>query len=127
MIYKIDVDIKGRRTWKRYSKWLEFALLRLKEGGKTFSHADVFRTRHGFHIYIEDHHVANQEVYTNLIECLLGSDINKQLYFYAEKSDILFKKKNGFKEQRDAKKTKQINALIVKARGWNKYQRIVVR
>ena len=50
---------------------------------------------------------------------LAGSDINKQLYFFAEHADILFVVKNRHKEIFDRKKSAAVNAIIKKARDWD--------
>jgi hypothetical protein len=126
MIFKVDIDISKTRTWRKYSKWLRHALLRLKEGHQTFYEVQVYKTAHGYHLYLEDHIRWHSNDYINLIECLLGSDINKQLYFYAEGTDILFKTKNKVMEKFDMKKTKQIGEYIAKARVWTGYKKFVI-
>ena len=127
-IYKVDVDLTENRTWKKYSGWLGCALLRVKEGGTMFDSCRVMRTKHGVHIYFAGLTAYSAQLWwINLIECLLGSDINKQDYFFAEGDDILFAEKNGYKERLDKAKTKQVNRLIAAARAWDKYERIVLK
>jgi hypothetical protein len=123
MIYKVDIDITKNRTLDKYLKWLEFALIRLSEGGKQFREATVFSTRHGYHIYFKDNTKQNP-YYVSLIECLLGSDVNKQLYFFAEKADILFKVKNGYAEVPVPVLSRRITRMINKASKWRGYTRI---
>ena len=108
MRYKVDIDIAGTRTWRKYLRWLRFSLLRLYEGGTVFEKCRVFKTKHGYHLYFYDRDGFRADDFANLIECLLGGDINRQLYFYAESEDILFKER----EELDKGKSSKVNKLI---------------
>ncbi len=73
---------------------------------------DAYMTAHGWHIYL---FITNPIKFEELllIECLLGSDIKKQRYAYAEGHDILFKYKQGRQEQYDYAASKKINGLLL--------------
>ena len=104
---KIDFDNKN------FDKWLgHFDLMyRLISCNVQFKSAKVFKTKHGYHIYIyQDKVISKNEI--NILECLLGSDLFKQAFYYTEDEDILFKIKNGVEEKFRAKETKELNKLI---------------
>ena len=107
MELKIDVDNRD------FDRWLgHFDLMyRLISCNVRFKKANVFKTKHGYHIYIEQSRVISKNE-INILECLLGSDLFKQAFFYTEDEDILFKMKNGFKEKFRVKETKKLNRLI---------------
>jgi len=76
-----------------------------------FKSAKVFKTKHGYHIYInQDKVLSKNEI--NILECLLYSDLFKEAFYYIEQEDILFKVKNGFEEKYAEKETKELNKLI---------------
>jgi len=76
-----------------------------------FKSAKVFKTKHGYHIYIyQDKVISKNEI--NILECLLLSDLFKQAFYYTEDEDILFKIKNGVEEKFRVKETKELNKLI---------------
>jgi len=104
---KIDFDNKN------FDKWLgHFDLMyRLISCNVKFKSAKVFKTKHGYHIYIyQDKVISKNEI--NILECLLGSDLFKQAFYYTEDEDILFKIKNGVEEKFRVKETKELNKLI---------------
>jgi len=107
MELKIDIDNHDFDKWLRH-----FDLMyRLISCNVRFKSARVFKTKHGYHIYInQDKIISKNEI--NILECLLGSDLFKQAFFYTEDEDILFKMKNGFKEKFRVKETKKLNRLI---------------
>jgi hypothetical protein len=100
MLLKIDYDNKIFGKWLDrfsfvYSFW--FPSYRVQD-------CDVYETTHGFHIeiYMEWKRrndlvmsdISKRNV-VNLMECLLYSDLNKQLVSFNEGTDILFKRKSG--------------------------------
>jgi hypothetical protein len=89
---KIDIDNKN---FKQYLKWFEFAYGMLRYRDIWFNYAEVFKTKKGFHIYIDATFRNSSKDFKNLIELLMGSDKAKQLYYFAEDEDILFKIKDG--------------------------------
>ena len=104
---KIDVD---NHNFEKYLKYFN-KMYRLISCNVRFKSAKVFKTKHGYHIYIhQDKVVSKNEV--NVLECLLGSDLFKQAYYYIEDEDILFKVKNGIPEKFAIKETKELNRLI---------------
>ena len=83
-----------------------------------FKSAKVFKTKHGYHIYInQDKVLSKNEI--NILECLLYSDLFKQAFYYTEQEDILFKIKNGVEEKPALKETKELNKLIRKINKMN--------
>ncbi len=105
-VIKIDYDdksiVKYIDTWKR--SYIQ--LLRIWNVDEIcIKQTKVYQTKKGLHIYIylQTNYHYNEIL---LLECLLGSDINKQLYSYIEWSDILFKRKNSISEKFDANQTK---------------------
>lgn len=88
---KIDYDKHSFLVWlsefgKRYSRLHDVGIV--IDGGK------VFRTRHGYHIYLDMHEKCSYNTRL-LVECFLMSDVLKQLYAYVEGNDILFVNKNN--------------------------------
>jgi hypothetical protein len=97
MLLKIDWD-GPFRDWLRLFR-AQYAYLRASEM-MLVSEVRVARTAHGWHIYIgccEDQQ--DDPLAVNVLECLLGSDVRKQVYFYVEGNDILFKRKKGVAER----------------------------
>jgi len=109
MYLKIDID---NHNFDKYLKYFN-KMYRLISCNVRFKSAKVFKTKHGYHIYInQDKVVSKNEV--NVLECLLGSDLFKQAFYYIEDEDILFRVKNGVEEKPAVKETKLINQLIRK-------------
>jgi len=109
MYLKIDID---NHDFDKYIKYFN-KMYRLISCKVRFKSAKVFKTKHGYHIYIhQSTTLSKNEV--NVLECLLGSDLFKQAFYYIEDEDILFKVKNGVAEKRAVKETKLINHLIRK-------------
>lgn len=119
-IYKIDIDgnIKVYNKWiKHFEKMYRY----LRYEGIKIDDAKIYKTRHGYHIYLYgsglnqlmDFTTYREKLnYINLIESLLGSDLFKQVFSLIEQSDILFKTKNGYTEWYMGQKTADMNKLI---------------
>lgn len=114
MELKIDIDNRD------FGKWLvdfeyAYALIYSKRDIQ-ITFGDVFRTRHGYHIYMKYNSMAKKSdaQFRNLLECLLFSDVKKQLFMYLEGNDILFRKKNKISEQHEAFLASKLNAVILK-------------
>jgi len=104
---KIDFD---SHNFNRYLKHFD-KMYRLISCNVKFKSAKVFKTKHGYHIYInQDKVLSKNEI--NILECLLYSDLFKQAFYYTEQEDILFKIKNGVAEKYSEKETKELNVLI---------------
>jgi hypothetical protein len=84
MQLKIDVDGSFREWFDFFKKQYPYFSIRVK-----FNDSAVFRTMHGLHIYL--YTLAKMGRDKNLLECLLGSDIRKQNYYFVEGDDVLFK------------------------------------
>lgn len=107
-ILKIDWDYADM---KRYLNLFKKSYTLLKYKDFCIQYAEVFNTKHGYHIYfIVFNELSNSEI--NMLECFLGSDIYKQIYFYIEDRDILFKSKNGYKEVFNKTNTLKLNRII---------------
>ena len=107
MELKIDFD---SHNFNRYLKHFD-KMYRLISCNVRFKSAKVFKTKHGYHIYInQDKVLSKNEI--NILECLLYSDLFKQAFYYTEQEDILFKIKNGVAEKYSEKETKELNRLI---------------
>jgi len=107
MQIKIDIDNhKFNEYIKHFKKMYNLISCKIQ-----FDNAQVFRTKHGYHIYIKQNRVISKKE-INVIECLLGSDLFKQAYYYLEGNDILFKIKNGVAERYADNETKKLNKII---------------
>ena len=104
---KIDFD---SHNFNRYLKHFD-KMYRLISCNVRFKSAKVFKTKHGYHIYIEQDKVLSKNE-INILECLLYSDLFKEAFYYIEQDDILFKVKNGFEEKYATKETNELNRLI---------------
>ncbi len=107
---KIDIDNHSFRDWLKLFKF-RYSYIRQFNKEK-IAVAVVYKTKKGYHIYMYDMTYDYNTIL--LLECLYGSDINKQLYAYAEGKDILFRDKfNGkSREKYDKKKTLLLNKVI---------------
>lgn len=125
MVIKLDID---KKYWTSFDKWLRhfesmYSLLRIKNTLVDISNTEVFRTKNGWHIYIYDmdlFFLYNNEV--NLLECLLGSDLFKQGYYFLEGHDILFRSKNGRKEKFDKVNQGKLNKAVKEINAKNRKQ-----
>ena len=94
-ILKVDLDDKSENTVNRFL----FALSLLKEF-YTFEKWEVYETNKGLHIYLLlTEHVEEKEVI--LLQCILGSDINRELFNLirflrnGKSKNVLFKRKRS--------------------------------
>lgn len=117
---KLDIDSHKFSSWLRL---FEFRYNFLKEHRRLIVfNGLVNRTKKGFHIYLKTTVLDFSSVL--FLESLFGSDLNKQMYGYAEWHDILFRNKfNGQSvEKFDKKRTQELNKVIRKI---NKRKRFV--
>ena len=110
MRIKLDIDNHQFAKWLRLFRFRYSFIIERKNF--KISYAEVYRTKKGFHIYLFSN--INELNTILLLECLFGSDLNKQLFGYGENADILFKNKfNGkSKEKYDAKKSAKLRTEI---------------
>jgi len=110
---KVDLDDYSGDREKFFEDYLKSAyksIVFISFGKVTVTDCKVNQTSGGFHLYyniISKHKMDRNE--QNLLECLLGSDIQKQLYSYAEKDNVLFIGKEIFREDL----TEKIRKLLV--------------
>jgi hypothetical protein len=107
MDIKIDID---NRNWNSYKRYFTRAIETVMQK-HWLCNPIVYKTKRGYHIYIN---VPDLIDYNEclLIECLLGSDTEKQRYAYLEGNDILFEEKDGYLESIDYKKSKELNKML---------------
>ncbi len=119
---KIDVDCSDETLFKSFYEWLKwfsYSYPMIMTRSILFNDCSVFRTKHGFHVYlhVKGASAKGKSSGSNLdlvghLECLLGSDLRKQLYCFVEGNDILFSQKEGRKEIYDRAKTLKLFNLI---------------
>ena len=114
MRIKIDIDYRNFHKWILHFKVMYWVL---RYGGVIFNYGVVYKTKKGFHVYLDqDKTLSKNEI--NLIECFLGSDLFKQGYSWVEQRDVLFRIKNGIvNEHLDRTRTRKLNAAIDKING----------
>ncbi len=124
-VIKIDVD---DHRFNDYLKLLSFRYRMLRYSGFKIEKANVFKTKHGFHVYFTSgfKRTFNENL---LLESLLGSDLNKQLYAFIEKKDVLFKEKHRknyvSREKHDENKTMKLLSLIKEINNEKRKQTII--
>ena len=123
--FKIDID---NHKFSNYLKIFGFRYRMLRYAGVRLYSVHVFRTKHGFHIYLYTKKIYSFETIL-LIECFLNSDVNKQLYAFIEGKDILFREKHRknytSREKYDVEKTKKLLNLIQKINKEQRKQKII--
>ncbi len=108
---KIDLDTKNFGKYCKRFSYVYYLIYSTKQ--IKIMNSSVYLTRHGIHIYFyTDNKKELSNEYRNLLECLLGSDIIKQVYYFVENVDILFIKKDGYKCRYSDVKSKRLNEII---------------
>ncbi len=110
-ILKVDIDNKNFKQYLKQFSYIYYLMKSMKH--ITIDYTRVYHTKNGIHIYYYlnlSKKLYNN--YINLLECLLGSDVVRQTYFFVEDLDILFQRKNKYKEQYTQAKTDKLNNLI---------------
>lgn len=109
---KLDID---NHSWGRYLKFFahNWGMIRAAKRIETVAQ-NTYLTRKGYHIYMT---LSKPVPYDEalLIECLLGSDRNKQLHAYCDTVDILFRAKHGRNNEIFSKKhTAELDSILLK-------------
>lgn len=120
MALKIDVDFKSFRNWlKHFNK----TYTQLRYAGVKVECGEVYKTKHGYHIYLsQDNVLSKNEIIA--IELILGDDRMRGAYSFVEGNDILFKEKNGVKEKFSVMLTHELNTSIYKINS-QRFKRVV--
>lgn len=115
------------------SCWVEFKKLFVKRYSLLFSYKKlelqtinmVYKTKHGYHIYLYSVKDYNRKDIL-LFEAILGDDLNRTAYNYLENVDVLFHNKhNSHIAKRQLVKTLSLEFLIVNIEKKTKRKKII--
>ncbi len=115
------------------SSWVEFKKLFVKRYSLLFSYKKlelqtinmVYKTKHGYHIYLYSVKDYNRKDIL-LFEAILGDDLNRTAYNYLENVDVLFHNKhNSHIAKRQLDKTLSLEFLIVNIEKKTKRKKII--
>ncbi len=112
--FMLKIDFDGK--WEDFIKVFKFRynLLYSYKVIPNIQKVEVFKTRHGYHIYLYSFvsFDFNQKL---LLEAILGDDLNRVAYNYCEKQDILYKQKRDIDVKFVKSRTNELYKLLYRA------------